>query len=186
MLSASLVGILFGSMLFGWIDRFGRKKAALGSLFLFGIFTWIAAHATNLTQVGGALPGFVSALWVPRKPACEPREADPRPFARLRGARRGALRGGGREAVPELQPEIPVPRWALSILIRWLDRYPFVAISVLFVIAVPVVGALGCVGVGSTKAVLLPACFVAGLGAMACFAIYRLNEARLRAQLTRD
>src|SRR3954465_2974748 len=51
-LSASLVGILFGSMIFGWIgDRFGRKKALLGSLFLFGIFTWIAAHATNLTQM---------------------------------------------------------------------------------------------------------------------------------------
>jgi len=110
-LSASLVGILFGSMLFGWIgDRFGRKKALLGSLFLFGVFTWIAAHATNLGQmtglrfvaglgiggvipnmiainiesaprrlrgtlgliatglvpVGGALPGFVSAIWVPQ------------------------------------------------------------------------------------------------------------------------
>ncbi|HZQ71270.1 MAG TPA: MFS transporter, partial [Burkholderiales bacterium] len=46
-LSASLVGILFGSMLFGWIgDRYGRKKALLGSLLLFGVFTWIAAYAT--------------------------------------------------------------------------------------------------------------------------------------------
>jgi len=133
------------------------------------------------------------------------------------------------------------------VLIRWLDRYQFAAISVLFLVAVPVVGALGWIGVGSTKAVLLAACFVAGfcvlgiqsginvagslvyptslrangsgwelgvgrvgsiigpllgalfvslpvqqlymwsalpflLGAVVCYAIYRLNEARLRAR----
>src|SRR3954462_15852389 len=40
-LAASLVGILFGSMLFGLIgDRYGRKKALHGSLLLFGVFTW--------------------------------------------------------------------------------------------------------------------------------------------------
>src|SRR3954465_15948193 len=51
-LSASLVRSLFGSMLFGWIgDRFGRKKALISCLLLFGIFTWIAAHATNLTEM---------------------------------------------------------------------------------------------------------------------------------------
>src|SRR5207237_454028 len=51
-LSASLIGILFGSMLFGWIgDRYGRKAALIGSLVTFGIFTWIAAHATNLEQM---------------------------------------------------------------------------------------------------------------------------------------
>jgi AAHS family 4-hydroxybenzoate transporter-like MFS transporter len=131
------------------------------------------------------------------------------------------------------------------VLIRWLDRYQFAAITVLFIVAVPVVGALGFVGVGSTKEVLLAACFVAGFcvlgiqsginvagalvyptslrangsgwelgvgrigsiigpllgalfvtlpvqqlymwsalpfafGAVVCFAIYRLNEARLR------
>src|SRR6185369_1227689 len=108
-LAASLVGILFGSMIFGWIgDRYGRKKALIGSVLLFGVLTWMAAHATNLTQmtwlrffaglgiggvipnmiainiesaprrlrgtlgliatglvpIGGALPGFVSAMWV--------------------------------------------------------------------------------------------------------------------------
>ena len=110
-LAASLVGILFGSMLFGWIgDRYGRKAALVGSLLLFGVSTWAAAHATDLTQMfwlrlvaglgiggvipnmiainiesaprqsraklgliatglvplGGALPGFVSAVLVPR------------------------------------------------------------------------------------------------------------------------
>src|SRR6185436_3537434 len=133
------------------------------------------------------------------------------------------------------------------VLIRWLDRYQFAAITVLFIVVVPVVGALGFIGVGSTKAVLLAACFVAGfcvlgiqsginvagalvyptslrangsgwelgvgrigsiigpllgalfvtlpvqqlymwsalpflLGAVVCYAIYRLNEARLRAR----
>src|SRR6185436_10164277 len=48
------------------------------------------------------------------------------------------------------------------VLIRWLDRYQFAAISVLFLVAVPVVGSLGWIGVGSTKGVLLAACFVAG------------------------
>jgi AAHS family 4-hydroxybenzoate transporter-like MFS transporter len=71
-LSASLVGILFGSMLFGWIgDRYGRKRALVGSLLLFGIFTWIAAHATSLSQlfwlrliaglgIGGVIPNMIA------------------------------------------------------------------------------------------------------------------------------
>ncbi len=109
-LSASLIGILFGSALFGWIgDRYGRKTALVGALVLFGVFTWIAAYATDLGQMfwlrflagigiggvipnvialnaesaprhlratmaiiavglvplGGAIPGFIAALWVP-------------------------------------------------------------------------------------------------------------------------
>src|SRR3974390_853017 len=45
--SASLVGILFGSALFGWVgDRYGRKAALIGSNLLFGIFTFAAASAT--------------------------------------------------------------------------------------------------------------------------------------------
>ena len=37
--SASLIGILFGSALFGWVgDRYGRKAALVGSNLLFGVF----------------------------------------------------------------------------------------------------------------------------------------------------
>ena len=378
-LSASLVGILFGSMLFGWIgDRYGRKKALLGSLFLFGIFTWLAAHATNLTQmtwlrliagfgiggvipnmiainiesaprrlrgtlgliatglvpIGGAVPGFVSAMLVPQHGwpilfyigGIAPvvigvlaifwmpesikymtlhesqranlvkliRQLSPG-YAVPEGARfvvedekqfpssnpRYLFRDGLALITPLLwllfalnlmgfffllswtptlltAAKLPPQTAALSIallqlggtvgslaLVRWLDRYQFAAITVLFLIAVPVVGALGFIGAGSTKTVLLAACFVAGfcvlgiqsginvagalvyptslrangsgwelgvgrigaiigplvgalfvtmpvqqlylwsalpflLGAIVCFAIYRLNEARLR------
>src|SRR5215468_3068238 len=110
-LTASLVGILFGSALFGFIgDRYGRKAALIWSNLLFGIFTFGAAYATNLDQmfwlrlfagigiggvipnvvainaesaprklratlaliavgcvpIGGAIPGFVTALFVPQ------------------------------------------------------------------------------------------------------------------------
>ena len=109
--SASLIGILFGSALFGWIgDRYGRKAALIWSNLLFGVFTYAAAHATNLDQmfwlrlaaglgiggvipnvvainaesaprrlratlaliavgcvpIGGAIPGIISAVWVPQ------------------------------------------------------------------------------------------------------------------------
>lgn len=70
--SASLVGILFGSMIFGWIgDRYGRKAALIGSQLVFGAFTWIAAYSTNLEQmfwlrllaglgIGGVIPNMVA------------------------------------------------------------------------------------------------------------------------------
>ncbi|HWI38611.1 MAG TPA: MFS transporter [Burkholderiales bacterium] len=295
-LSASLVGILFGSMLFGWIgDRYGRKKALLGSLFLFGIFTWLGAHATNLTQmtwlrliagfgiggvipnmiainiesaprrlrgtlgliatglvpIGGAVPGFVSAMLVPQHGwpilfyigGIAPvvigvlaifwmpesikymtlhesqranlvkliRQLSPG-YAVPEGARfvvedekqfpssnpRYLFRDGLALITPLLwllfalnlmgfffllswtptlltAAKLPPQTAALSIallqlggtvgslaLVRWLDRYQFAAITVLFLIAVPVVGALGFIGAGSTKTVLLAACFVAG------------------------
>src|SRR5512136_2835731 len=39
-LSASLIGILFGSAVFGWVgDRFGRKAALVWSNLVFGVFT---------------------------------------------------------------------------------------------------------------------------------------------------
>src|SRR5258706_5142017 len=70
--SASLVGILFGSALFGWVgDRYGRKAALVGSNLLFGVFTLAAAYATNLDQmfwlrllaglgIGGVIPNIVA------------------------------------------------------------------------------------------------------------------------------
>src|SRR5690349_2905063 len=70
--SASLVGILFGSALFGWIgDRYGRKAALVWSNLLFGVFTLAAAYATNLDQlfwlrllaglgIGGVIPNIVA------------------------------------------------------------------------------------------------------------------------------
>lgn len=70
--SASLVGILIGSALFGWVgDRYGRKAALIGSNLLFGVFTLAAAYATNLDQmfwlrllagigIGGVIPNVVA------------------------------------------------------------------------------------------------------------------------------
>ncbi len=70
--SASLIGILFGSAIFGWVgDRYGRKVALIGANLLFGVFTFAAAHATNLDQmfwlrllaglgIGGVIPNIVA------------------------------------------------------------------------------------------------------------------------------
>ena len=71
-LSASNIGVLFGSQIFGWIgDRYGRKTALILSNLLFGIFTFIAAYSTNLTElswlrffaglgIGGVIPNLVA------------------------------------------------------------------------------------------------------------------------------
>jgi MFS transporter, AAHS family, 4-hydroxybenzoate transporter len=71
-LSASLVGVLFGSVLFGLIgDRYGRKTALLSANLLFGAFTLAAAFSTNLNQmfwlrllaglgIGGIIPNVVA------------------------------------------------------------------------------------------------------------------------------
>jgi AAHS family 4-hydroxybenzoate transporter-like MFS transporter len=80
-LSASLVGILFGSALFGWIgDRYGRKAALISANLVFGVFTLMAAYSTGLTQmtvlrllagvgIGGIIPNVVAinAESAPRK-----------------------------------------------------------------------------------------------------------------------
>src|SRR6476659_9675763 len=70
--SASLIGILFGSALFGWIgDRYGRKVALISSNLLFGVFTLAAAWSTNLDHlfwmrllaglgIGGVIPNIVA------------------------------------------------------------------------------------------------------------------------------
>src|SRR5580693_5627796 len=71
-LSASNFGVLFGSQIFGWIgDCYGRKTALILSNLLFGIFTFIAAYSTNLTElsvlrfvaglgIGGVIPNLVA------------------------------------------------------------------------------------------------------------------------------
>jgi len=70
--SASLIGILFGSAVFGWVgDRYGRKAALISSNLLFGVFTLAAAWSTNLDQlfwlrllaglgIGGVIPNIVA------------------------------------------------------------------------------------------------------------------------------
>src|SRR5262249_6647667 len=70
--SASLVGILVGSPLFGFIgDRHGRKIASIGSLAVFGVFTLAAARASSLDHVlwlrgfgglglGGLMPNMIA------------------------------------------------------------------------------------------------------------------------------
>jgi MFS transporter, AAHS family, 4-hydroxybenzoate transporter len=71
-LSASNFGVLFGSQIFGWIgDRYGRKTALILANVLFGVFTFIAAYSTNLTEmywlrfiaglgIGGVIPNIVA------------------------------------------------------------------------------------------------------------------------------
>lgn len=80
-LSASLVGILFGSAIFGWIgDRYGRKAALISANLVFGIFTFIAAYSTGLSEltalrflaglgIGGIIPNVIAinAESAPRK-----------------------------------------------------------------------------------------------------------------------
>ncbi len=71
-LGSALIGILFGSALFGWIgDRYGRKAAMIGSLLTFGVFTLLGVWATSLYQmfwlrllagigIGGIVPNVVA------------------------------------------------------------------------------------------------------------------------------
>jgi len=71
-LSASNIGVLFGSQIFGWVgDRYGRKTALILCNILFGVFTFIAAYSTNLTEmtvlrliaglgIGGVIPNVVA------------------------------------------------------------------------------------------------------------------------------
>jgi AAHS family 4-hydroxybenzoate transporter-like MFS transporter len=81
MLSASLVGILFGAPAFGYVgDRFGRKKAIIGSCLTFGIFTLAAVKAGSITDllvlrflagigIGGIFPNIIAlnAEFAPRR-----------------------------------------------------------------------------------------------------------------------
>jgi MFS transporter, AAHS family, 4-hydroxybenzoate transporter len=79
--SASLIGILFGSAVFGWVgDRYGRKPALISANLLFGAFTLWAAYAASLDEmfwlrliagigIGGVIPNVVAinAESAPRK-----------------------------------------------------------------------------------------------------------------------
>ena len=71
-LSAGLVGLMFGAMAAGPIaDRWGRKWAVIGSAFVFGGFSLLTARADTLNELvimrfltglglGGAMPNVVS------------------------------------------------------------------------------------------------------------------------------
>jgi MFS transporter, AAHS family, 4-hydroxybenzoate transporter len=51
--AASLVGILLGAPLFGYLgDRFGRKITIVLSCIVFGCFTWLVVLANNPSQIG--------------------------------------------------------------------------------------------------------------------------------------
>ena len=70
--SASLLGVLFGSPLFGYLgDRFGRKIAIIGSCLTFGLFTLACIKAGSVTDllylrflagigIGGLLPNITA------------------------------------------------------------------------------------------------------------------------------
>ena len=70
--SSGLIGILFGAPLFGLIgDRYGRKKAIIGSCLTFGIVTLAAAKAGSVQSlaflrffagigIGGLLPNIIA------------------------------------------------------------------------------------------------------------------------------
>lgn len=80
-LAASLVGILLGSPLFGFVgDRYGRKVAIVASYVIFGLVTFLAAWSASVAQlaafrfvagigIGGLLPNIVAlnAEFAPRR-----------------------------------------------------------------------------------------------------------------------
>lgn len=70
--SAGLFGILFGSIIFGWVgDRYGRNKAIIGSLLTMGIFSLATMATASLPSLiamrfltgvglGGLLPNSIA------------------------------------------------------------------------------------------------------------------------------
>jgi AAHS family 4-hydroxybenzoate transporter-like MFS transporter len=70
--SSGLIGILIGAPMFGYVgDRYGRKKAIIGSCLTFGVFTLAAAKAGSVPTlatlrflagigIGGLLPNIIA------------------------------------------------------------------------------------------------------------------------------
>ena len=108
-LSASNIGVLFGSQIFGWVgDRYGRKTALILSNLLFGVLTYAAAYSTDLTQlswlrlfaglgIGGVIPNLVAinAEFGAAQPARNAGDHRRRPRSARRRARRICRRGAG-------------------------------------------------------------------------------------------
>jgi MFS transporter, AAHS family, 4-hydroxybenzoate transporter len=79
--TAGLVGILIGSLVFGYVgDRFGRKTAIVVSCLVFGLFTWATVLCTTLNEIvavrllaglglGGLLPNVfaLTGEFTPRR-----------------------------------------------------------------------------------------------------------------------
>jgi AAHS family 4-hydroxybenzoate transporter-like MFS transporter len=132
--SASLVGILFGSALFGWVgDRYGRKVALITANLLFGVFTFWAAYAANLDQmfwlrliagigIGGVIPNVVAIN----------SESAPRKLrATLAIIAVGCVPLGG--AIPGLISAVLVPQYGWPILFQIGGIVPIViAIAAIF------------------------------------------------------
>jgi AAHS family 4-hydroxybenzoate transporter-like MFS transporter len=80
-LGASILGMLIGSPIFGYIgDRYGRRVALISSMILFGALTWATVLATSLQHllalrflagigIGGLMPNIVAltAEFAPRQ-----------------------------------------------------------------------------------------------------------------------
>jgi MFS family permease len=71
-LSASNIGVLFGSQIFGWIgDRYGRKTSLILCNLLFGVFTLIAALSPGSASAASSRISSPSTP-NPRRAICAP------------------------------------------------------------------------------------------------------------------
>lgn len=116
-LGASLVGILFGSAIFGWIgDRYGRKPALIGAMLWFGVFTLIAAWATNLGEMSllRLLAGIGIGGVIPNVIAINAESAPRRTRATLAMIAVGCVPLGG--AIPGVVSAMLVPHYGWQIL----------------------------------------------------------------------
>ena len=127
-LTASNIGVLFGSQLMGFVgDRYGRKTALIVSNLLFGVLTFAAAYSTDLTQmfwlrffagfgIGGVIPNIV-AINAKFRAA---------PFARdHRHHRRRLCPGGG--ALAGFASAALIPRYGWPVLFHIGGVIPVVA-----------------------------------------------------------